>query len=356
MKFSTVAATLAAAGLVAAEPHRHQHRHIHHKRTAASPDSTVFEFELNGHQISEEKVCRGIEDGSLMWADGHAPLGACQSSSSTPTPTPTPTPSPAGFLEKATSLVDSLASSHSIPGSISPSIPTEIPTEIPTTIPTKIPNSKPSSSSDSTTKSDPSNKDSSNKDPTSIKHASNKDTSNKVSTPASNAGGAGSSSSSAKGVDAEFPDGQIDCSTFPSDYGAVPLDYLGLGGWSGVQYVSFLDNMIGDIVTAVTGDTCHDGAMCSYACPPGYQKAQWPSTQGSTGQSVGGVQCKGDKLYLTNPGLSKTLCVPGVGGVFVKNTMPEQAAVCRTDYPGKCSEGEFAWDDRGLILPYRNRG
>jgi hypothetical protein len=144
--------------------------------------------------------------------------------------------------------------------------------------------------------------------------------------------------SGATGIDADFPDGEIDCTDFPSDYGAVPLDYLGLGGWSGIQYASWADEMISDIITAVAGEDCHEGGMCSYACPPGYQKSQWPSKQGSTGQSVGGLQCQGGKLYLTNKALSNKLCMEGVGGVFVRNEMSQQAAVCRTDYPGTEAE------------------
>ncbi|KAJ5619484.1 hypothetical protein N7510_003468 [Penicillium lagena] len=123
--------------------------------------------------------------------------------------------------------------------------------------------------------------------------------------------------SGATGIDADFPDGEIDCTDFPSNYGAVPLDYLGLGGYSGIQYASWEDELISDIITA---------------------KSQWPEKQGSTGQSVGGLQCSGGKLYLTNSALSKKLCMPGVGGVFVRNEMSQQAAVCRTDYPGTESE------------------
>lgn len=144
--------------------------------------------------------------------------------------------------------------------------------------------------------------------------------------------------STGAGVDSPFPDGQLDCSTFPSQYGAVNLPYLGLGGWSGIQKVTFGVSAITNIVTGVSGDSCQEGDMCSYACPPGYQKAQWPSTQGATGQSVGGIQCTGGKLKLTNPGLSKNLCIPGMGGVQAQNNANGVVAICRTDYPGTESE------------------
>ena len=147
------------------------------------------------------------------------------------------------------------------------------------------------------------------------------------------------------GVDTPFPDGEIDCSDFPSDYGAVPLNYLGLGGWSGVQSPGSASGGFSDIMTLTSsqcsnGNCCVEGAYCSYACPPGYQKAQWPSTQGATGQSVGGIQCSGGKLQLTNSGLSNTLCIPGASEVTVQiqNTLGQNVAVCRTDYPGTESE------------------
>ena len=142
-----------------------------------------------------------------------------------------------------------------------------------------------------------------------------------------------------QGLDQEFPDGTIDCSTFPSDYGPISVEWAQLGGWSGIQYVTILGNSVSNIATANPGDACKPGAMCSYACPPGYQKSQWPATQGSTGQSVGGLQCNPNgKLALTNPNLSKNLCVPGTGAVVVQNKLSENAAICRTDYPGTEAE------------------
>lgn len=141
-----------------------------------------------------------------------------------------------------------------------------------------------------------------------------------------------------QGVDTDFPDGQLDCSTFPSQYGPVSLPHLGLAGWSGLQAVTWGASAITNIVTGVSGDTCTEGMMCSYACPPGYQKSQWPTTQGATGQSVGGIQCKGGKLHLTNPGLSTKLCIPGQGGVQATNKAGGVVAICRTDYPGTESE------------------
>ena len=142
-----------------------------------------------------------------------------------------------------------------------------------------------------------------------------------------------------QGLDEDFPDDTIDCSTFPSDFGPIPIEWAQLGGWSGIQYVTIFDDMVTNIVTGNPGDTCKSGAMCSYACPPGYQKSQWPATQGSTGQSVGGLKCNSNgKLSLTNSDLSKKLCIPGTGATVVHNKLSENAAICRTDYPGTEAE------------------
>jgi hypothetical protein len=52
---------------------------------------------------------------------------------------------------------------------------------------------------------------------------------------------------------------------------------------------------------------------------------------------VGGLQCKGGKLYRTNTAHT-TLCIEGTGGVEVENNVGQHVAVCRTDYPGTESE------------------
>ncbi|OJJ47023.1 hypothetical protein ASPZODRAFT_64691 [Penicilliopsis zonata CBS 506.65] len=281
MRFNTLALTLATAGTLAAAQHNHGHRRLHRRA-----DDTVIEYELNGVLVSEAVVCEGIADGTLEWADGIAPSGACESSSATAT---------AASTAAATTVTE-----------IAPAISVG-------------PFSYPATTAAATT--------------TSAQASSGSSTSSSAA-----AASGTSTSSTSTGIDADFPDGEISCSDFPSDYGAVALDYLGLGGWSGIQYVTISDDVVTEIVTGVSGDSCTSGAMCSYACPAGYQKSQWPSTQGSTGQSVGGIKCKDGKLYLTNSDLSSKLCIPGVGGVYVENTLSEVVAVCRTDYPGTESE------------------
>jgi len=153
-------------------------------------------------------------------------------------------------------------------------------------------------------------------------------------------GGDDSSDSGSSGVDRDFPDGEIDCSHFPSDYGPIDVHWMGLGGWTGVQAPGSSLGGFANIKTAISGEGCTEGAFCSYACPAGYQKSQWPTTQGATGQSVGGIQCTNGKLHLTNPTLSTKLCMQGASQVdiTVQNNLSGNVAICRTDYPG--TEGE----------------
>lgn len=122
-----------------------------------------------------------------------------------------------------------------------------------------------------------------------------------------------------------FPDGQLDCSHFPTEYGAIPMTWVTKGGWSGIQ----INGGNGDAV-----GLCAETALCSYACPAGFSKAQWPADQPASGESHGGLLCKGGKLHLTRPS-NPQLCTAGTGGVTVKNTLSQFVSICRTDYPGK---------------------
>jgi SUN family beta-glucosidase len=146
-----------------------------------------------------------------------------------------------------------------------------------------------------------------------------------------------SNAGAAAGIDADFPSGKVPCTEFVSSYGAIFLDYLGMKGWSGIQRTPNYkkgDASISFIETGITGDGCTPGSFCSYACPVGYQKTQWPAAQGSTLQSIGGLFCNANgMLELTRPEHPK-LCEQGAGGVWVQNDLDAEASVCRTDYPG----------------------
>ncbi|KAI5813242.1 YNL066Wp-like protein [Pyronema omphalodes] len=120
-----------------------------------------------------------------------------------------------------------------------------------------------------------------------------------------------------------FPDGVVPCSEFPSQYGAVPVG-LTSGGWTGLQRNGGNDDAIGE---------CLEGALCSYDCPAGYSKSQYPASQPASGESLGGLLCKGGFLYKTRPEVPQ-LCEAGSKTAFVENLLAGHVAVCRTDYPG----------------------
>lgn len=282
MKFSTacivVAATVSLAG---AQPHNHAHHHKHlqHERNAG-PDptaETVTIFELNGRVISEQEVKEGLANGTLI----HANNGQIE-------------PKAAAPAQKA---------KVAAPAPVKAAPEKKLPA---------------------------------------------KETSDVVKAKSFNKGkgkgkGKGGkvafSVDGATGIDTPFPDGELACSDFPDQYGAMPIHWLPLEGWSGIQKPKSFNGGYGDIETAKSGG-CTEGAFCSYACPMGYQKSQWPETQGVTGQSVGGLHCKNGKLWLTNKAMSSKLCMTGTQEVevLVENKMSQCSAICRTDYPG--TEGE----------------
>ncbi|KAI2628961.1 beta-glucosidase-domain-containing protein [Xylaria nigripes] len=289
-------AIAASLGSAVAQPHHHGH-HVHHKRANSRHEkrevlttyvpATVTQYMLGDQNVSPEEAQAGLDKGLYIVVG-----------ETTPTFTPPPAPSATSatsqegiFIEKSTSSLSS-APPQTTTSSIS-SIPTP---STPSTTSTPAPQSTPPASPASST----------------------------VST-------------GAKGIDTDFPDGVLDCSTFPSDYGAVPLDYLGLGGWTGLQYTpnfSLADLAISFIETGITTPSGQVG-FYSYACPDGYVKSQWPKAQGNTGQSIGGLYCNANgKLELTRGDVTKKLCEKGLPGITIENDMGSVTSVCRTDYPG----------------------
>lgn len=301
MKSVSLALLTAAVSVAAAQPHA-AHRHAHlHKRDATEvawvPGPTVVAYVLNGQPISEEDVKQGIANGTLVWSNGSIEPASQASQASAPA---APSSPPAAYTP---STASSEAPSGPPAGKSGPPAGKHGP---------------PSGGPPGGFHGPPHGPPGGFHGPPS----------------GSPWGGDG------QGVDTPFPNGQLSCDEFPSEYGAVPVPWTGLGGWTGVQTPKSVTGGFGDIMTALSGEGCSEGSFCSYACPPGYQKSQWPTTQGATGQSVGGVQCKGGKLYLTNQAMSNKLCMKGASNVDiqVQNKMSEQVAVCRTDYPG--TEGE----------------
>jgi hypothetical protein len=71
-------------------------------------------------------------------------------------------------------------------------------------------------------------------------------------------------------------------------------------------------------------------------------KAQWPEThQGINGESVGGLECRDNLLYLTRAHASKKLCMEGAKGgengieAWIENNLDQVVSICATNYPGE---------------------
>lgn len=119
----------------------------------------------------------------------------------------------------------------------------------------------------------------------------------------------------------KFEDGTIECLSFPSGQGVIPLSWIGFGGWASVM------DMDGN-----TALLCQDGYYCLYACQAGMSKTQFPSEQPASGISVGGLYCKNGYLYKLSD--SDYLCEWGQESAEFVSEVSSDIALCRTDYPG----------------------
>ncbi|KAK2628262.1 hypothetical protein QTJ16_002908 [Diplocarpon rosae] len=309
MKFSHLA-LLSAATLGVAQPHNHVHKHVarhgyvEDRDSAAThiiPGPVVTVYQLNGKLIPWEEVQAGIASGKYVLTGDEVDAVL---SSTFPTPSPVPSYIPAVEISEQESSTSTSTST------------TPIPTYVPPPPTTPTPSPTPSPSKESSVASDP------------------EDSTYKTTT----------KSSPAPGIDEDFPNGSVDCNDFNTleKYGAVPANWLGLGGYTGIQITPFYSvgaSSISDIITGIAdGGGCVKKSFCSYACPAGYQKAQYPEAQGANGESLGGLFCNAEgKLELTREGY-KTLCQKGVGGVTAESSLDKVVSVCRTDYPGTESE------------------
>ena len=287
----TIKYTLAATLVAGVAAHQHGHQHFHVRKEASpveqrdEPDAVTkyvpaaveTVYELNGEILKADEAKEGLDLGDYVVVGETAPTVAPPP----PPPAPKPTTSSVADLKMGAKFIEKSTSSPPPPA--------------PTTTSSPPPEPKPTAPAEDN----------------------------------DNTGG--------EGVDTPFPSGKVKCSEFPSKYGAVALDWLDLGGWAGLQFVPDFTKSslsISSIITGIAGETCTEGCMCSYACPPGYQKTQWPKAQGSTKQSVGGLYCNNDGyLELTRPEFD-TICEAGVGGVSIQNDLDEVVSTCRTDYPG----------------------
>ena len=300
---SSLIALLGAATLAIAQRHAHNHAAHHHParnispleardavivtQTAPGPVETIYE--LNGVGLAYKDVEEGLKNGKYVLVGGEVASSA-----------------PATSADPVTSLVAAVFKEKA-PSTSAPE---------PTSTPEPEPSPEPTTSST----------------PEPVPASSSKAAA--VQTPSSSSGNVD--------INAEFPSGTIPCTEFPSAYGAKAASYLGLDDWTGVQRVpSFkmgVSKSISEIHTAISGEGCTAKSFCSYQCPAGYQKSQWPSTQGNTGQSIGGLYCNADGMLELSNTSEKRLCIKGTGGVKVRNEISSNACICRTDYPGTESE------------------
>lgn len=319
MKYSILAASLAASAF--ASPSHHHHHHHHAKKAAAAKvekrdasvvttvvvGPTATQYVLDGKLVDAAAAKDGLAKGEYVV------VGETQPTYVPPPPPPPPPPAPSSTAGDMKAQFIEEAVSSSAPASTSTSAPPPPPT-------------------------------------TTAQPTTSKAAPPKSSAPAQQPSGG-------TGLTANFPSGKIPCSQFPSDYGAVALEYLGTGGWSGIQYVpdyTLASEVINTIITAVSGQGCKPNAMCSYACPPGYQKTQWPAAQGSTLESIGGLYCNADGMLELTRTSHPTLCQKGAGGVTVKNDLDDSVCTCRTDYPGIESMVIPACATAGESIPITN--
>ncbi|ATY62092.1 SUN domain-containing [Cordyceps militaris] len=314
--FVQLALVVTLAATATASSHHHGHRHLHAKKDAtkvdkreqadvvvkvvAGPTETVYK--LGDKLVNADEAKKGLDSGDYVVV-GES------------TPTYTPPPVPSTTKDVGAQFIESKSTTTTTTPPPPPPTTTSTPPPPPPSSTAQAPIAIAASSSD---KDD--------------------------------------SSSSSGSEDVEFPSGKVKCSEFPSKYGAVAVPWMGLGGWVGAQKVSDYPNALSfdNIVEAIAGQGCTPGDMCSYACKPGYQKSQWPASQGATGQSVGGVYCNSNGyLELTRPSV-KQLCTAGEGGVFIKNDLDDVVATCRTNYPGNENMNIPTVAEAGQTVPLTN--
>lgn len=321
MKLFAVLLLGAATSAAASQGHSHKHRHVNRNdekrgspvekrvamvtETVAGPTATEYVLQ-NGQALTYEQVQEGIEQGKyvlVVESDTTSIASATIPSTVVASSTVIPTTSSSSVAEAAAEFVQVTKSSASS-------------TVVPTTSATPT-------TSSSTVEPTPSS--------TSIAETS----STAKASPTES-----SATSTATGISEDFPSGELPCSALPTGYGAIYIDWLNLDGWTGIQETPDYtpgDSSISSISEKTSGG-CTANTFCSYACEEGYQKSQWPTAQGSLGQSVGGLYCNADgMLELSNTDFS-TICIQGTGTISVTNTLDDQVVICRTDYPGYESE------------------
>ncbi|KAF1831157.1 cell wall synthesis protein [Decorospora gaudefroyi] len=327
MKFQYIVTGAALAAVTAAKPHHiHRRAHAHGLDKRAAPDAIVYApaatetkiiYWLDDHAISEEEVRQGIANGTLMWGDD----GVLSTSTDRPVALPTPLPISKEEAQPAKSVSELKVKE---PAPAKPK-PTEEPKpEQPEPQRFAPPTATPAR----------------NDAPTPSWTASPVEQHDVSSTPWA---GLIDKEGHCAECHKVFPNGTIPCTEFPYGYGALPISHEGLGGWSGIQDPQYAGADGFDDITTVVKGSCSDGtccttgSFCSYGCPNPYLKASFPSIQGRTGQTVGGLYCNQDGfLEMADGSIADTLCVEGSKRMTVKvhNKLSKSVSFCRTDYPG----------------------
>lgn len=319
---SHIAIVVAIAAVSIAKPHAHVHRPAHrvfqnvvrHDAIVYAPAAveTIILYELDGHPISEEEVRQGIANGTLVWDDD----GILSTSTDGPVVSPTATLAPEHQDQPTMGETKLQTSIQEFKSQMQEAVPSDARTyieAIPSATPEPAPVPQPAQFLKTATEL--------------IDQDGN-----------------------CSECDVEFPNNQIPCNKFPYGYGALPLWHEGLGGWSGIQDPVYRGNDgFDDIRTVIhgsckDGSCCEPGAFCSYGCPNPYLKLSFPTKQGRTGQTVGGLYCNDNGfLEMADGSLGKTLCGKGSQNMTVKveNKLSHSVSICRTDYPGKPSPASY---------------
>lgn len=342
MKYSQLLTVLAAASAVAAAPHAEAHAHHPHKR-----DIKVEYVYVTVTVDADGKAVTATEIGTSNIPDPVPSSSVVVSSSAAAVPTSSSVAVASSSAAPSSAAPSSAAPSSAAPSSSSAVVAAPSSTKVASSSAVVVPSSSSSSvvaasssssskvvSSSASASSAPASSSTLAVATSSVAASSSAASSSAAassSTSAAKSSSSGSSSSSSSSgslspyadITTEFKDGVYSCDEFPSSQpGVVSLDYLGFGGWSGIYHSD-----------TSTGGSCTEGAYCSYACQAGMSKTQWPSTQPGNGVSVGGLLCKGGKLYRSNTA-SNTLCEWGIDSAVVVSELDQVVSICRTDYPG----------------------
>lgn len=297
MRISAAALTATLIGSVSALPH------LHVKRDEDCV-TTVTDAHQHKRAVAVEYVYQTVT------VDGHGQtVGRISAVTDAESGAPTSTLVPTTSSQEAVTTTSS--SDAEVSTSASQATSTSASEDNTTTLTSASSESSESSSSASSTSSQSSSSTSQSAKATSSSSSSS-----------SSSGGISGDLSAFSGPSEKFEDGTISCSDFPSGQGVIALDWVGHGGWSGIENPD-----------TSTGGDCKDGSYCSYACQPGMSKTQWPSSQPSDGRSIGGLYCKDGLLYRSNTD-SDYLCEWGEPSAYVVSELSQDVAICRTDYPG----------------------